>query len=202
MTHFRNVSKGRRGILLAGGTYAFLNPGETKNVPAHKIKGIPAGLVEVDPAEVPIEGEAEEKVELDLGRSDEDDDDEGLQPVDYPANLVIIHIGDDSEFIVSAPWLAEPESYVELEHAEARQAELREIGPPEGWVDPLDRDENGAPGGSKPAEPPALSGKTKAELTAIAEAEGVTLPTKGTGSGGRVIADDFKTAIEKHRSEQ
>lgn len=40
---------------------------------------------------------------------------------------------------------------------------------------PLDHDGDGIPGGSLPADPPALTGKKKADLIAIAEAEGVTL---------------------------
>jgi len=42
-------------------------------------------------------------------------------------------------------------------------------------ADPLDHDHNGGKGGSEPDDPPALSGKTKAELIAIAEGEGVAL---------------------------
>lgn len=49
MTTFRNDSKNRRGILLVSGTYAWLNPGEVKTVPGHKVKSVPNGLTECDP---------------------------------------------------------------------------------------------------------------------------------------------------------
>lgn len=57
---------------------------------------------------------------------------------------------------------------------------------------PLDRDENGADGGSKPAEPPALTGKNKAELLEIAKAEGVEIEDGATN-------DDIRAAIELKR---
>lgn len=40
---------------------------------------------------------------------------------------------------------------------------------------PLDHDDDGEPGGSVAHEPPALTGKNKAELLEIAEAEGVEI---------------------------
>jgi pyruvate/2-oxoglutarate dehydrogenase complex dihydrolipoamide acyltransferase (E2) component len=49
MTTYRNDAKNRRGVLLSGGTYAFLNPGETKTIPSHQIVSVPNGLVECDP---------------------------------------------------------------------------------------------------------------------------------------------------------
>lgn len=57
---------------------------------------------------------------------------------------------------------------------------------------PPDLDGDGAPGGSLPHEPPALSGKNKAELTAIAAAEGVELE-----AGAKVA--DIVAAIELAR---
>lgn len=59
-------------------------------------------------------------------------------------------------------------------------------------VSPPDLDGDGKPGGSLPHDPPALSGKTKAELIAIAEAEGVELE-----AGARVA--DIIAAIELAR---
>ena len=54
MTTFRNDSKNRRGILLSGGVYAFLKPGEVKTVPSHQIKSVPNGLIECDPSGDPL----------------------------------------------------------------------------------------------------------------------------------------------------
>lgn len=67
------------------------------------------------------------------------------------------------------------------------------------WFDPakdgpLDRDSSGDEGGSLPADPPSLSGKTKAELIEIAEAEGVE-----ADDGMKV--DEIKAAIEAARAE-
>ncbi len=60
---------------------------------------------------------------------------------------------------------------VDANDAEAESAKAT------GWFakdgGPLDRDEDGAPGGSKPAETVALTGKNKDDLLAIAKDEGV-----------------------------
>ena len=58
---------------------------------------------------------------------------------------------------------------------------------------PLDHDEDGEKGGSKPAAPPALSGKTKAELIEIAAAEGLTFDDED-------LVADIKAAIEAGRA--
>lgn len=47
---------------------------------------------------------------------------------------------------------------------------------------PLDRDGDGEPGGSKSKDPPSLTGKNKAELLAIAEAEGVEVAADATNA--------------------
>lgn len=71
----------------------------------------------------------------------------------------------------------------------------------DGSLAQLDRDGDGKPGGSKPAEPPALSGMRKDDLIAQAEAEGILIEQiKGTGANGNVIADDIKAAIEAKRA--
>lgn len=57
----------------------------------------------------------------------------------------------------------------------------------------LDADGDGNPGGSKPADPPALTGKNKAELLEIAKAEGVTVEDGATN--GQIV-----DAIEKKRA--
>jgi hypothetical protein len=64
-----------------------------------------------------------------------------LEAVEGHAASVLVSIDDDM-FIVNAPWLESPEPFDNAEAAEARQAELREEGPPEGW-EPADE---GAPG--------------------------------------------------------
>lgn len=65
-----------------------------------------------------------------------------------------------------------------------------------GWFDlkggPLDHDDNGEPGGSKPADPPALTGKPKAELIKIAKSEGAEIDDDMTN-------DDLRSAIELNR---
>lgn len=131
MTTFRNDSKNRRGILLSGGVYAFLNSGEVKTVPSHQIKSVPNGLVECDPSGDPL-----------------------LAP------------------------------------------------PPADMVHAFDRDGDGAPGGSKANDPPALSGMNRAQLEKQAETEGVDLASiVGTGQGGKVKNDDIANAIEAKREE-
>lgn len=55
----------------------------------------------------------------------------------------------------------------------------------------LDHDGNGEPGGSEPHEPPALTGKNKAELLAIAEAEGVEADETMTN---KAIVEAIETA--------
>ena len=58
---------------------------------------------------------------------------------------------------------------------------------------PLDRDNDGKPGGSLPIEPPTLKGKNKAALLAIAETEGVTIPADAKNA-------DIVAAIEAARA--
>lgn len=59
-------------------------------------------------------------------------EDKLLEPVEGHAAFVLVTIDDDM-FIVNAPWLDSPEPFASAEEAEARQAEVREAGPPEGW---------------------------------------------------------------------
>lgn len=86
-------------------------------------------------------------------------------------------------------------------NGDAAAADLPGGDPGGSDTDPLDHDGDGEPGGSLPHEPPALSGKTKAELLAIAQNEGVDIAAiKGTGSKGSVIILDIIRAIEANRS--
>lgn len=55
-----------------------------------------------------------------------------LEPVDEIAAQVIVAIEGD-EFVVRAPWLEADAVFDNAEAAEARQAEIRDAGPPEGW---------------------------------------------------------------------
>lgn len=57
----------------------------------------------------------------------------------------------------------------------------------------LDHDHDGAPGGSEPHDPPALTGKNKVALLAIADAEGVAIEDGATNA--QIVA-----AIEAGRS--
>lgn len=58
--------------------------------------------------------------------------------------------------------------------------------------DPLDHDGDGEKGGSTPAKPPRLTGRNKAELIAIAEAEGVS-------ANEEMTAAEIVKAIEAKR---
>ena len=51
-----------------------------------------------------------------------------------------------------------------------------------GELPQLDHDSSGAAGGSEPHDPPALTGKNKAALLAIAEAEGVAIEDGATNA--------------------
>lgn len=64
--------------------------------------------------------------------------------------FVLISIEDD-KFVVHCAWLEAPEFFDTVEAAEARQAELREAGPPEGWEPPVE-DDAGADEEEAPAE--------------------------------------------------
>lgn len=217
MTRFRNDSKGIRGILLAGGGHVFLSPGESKTVASDRIKAVPNGLVEVDEIAAQSAGALGEQP-ADLGKRAHKAD-----AADPDADPVTITPGQHGAQIVNAPWLVQPETFADIDVAEARALELREAGPPEGWnpdednsgtgdhLDaaedqqqsggPLDRDGNGEPGGSKPHDPPSLSNMTKAQLIGQAGKEGVDVAAiQGTGQDGRVLADDIRAAIEARRT--
>lgn len=75
-----------------------------------------------------------------------------------------------------------------------RVADIMGVSEGEDASGTFDHDGNGEDGGSKPNDPPALSGKNKADLLAIAEAENVAIEAGATN-------DDIKTAIELAREE-
>ena len=90
---------------------------------------------------------------------------------------VVINIGETGEL---SDALATP-------HIESGTAEEADPLPQ------LDHDNDGAPGGSEPHDPPALTGKNKAALLAIAEAEGVA--TEEGATNPQIVA-----AIEAART--
>lgn len=55
-----------------------------------------------------------------------------VKPIDGPAALVLVSADDGGTFTVTAPW-QKPEIFETAALAEARQAEVRAAGPPEGW---------------------------------------------------------------------
>lgn len=67
-----------------------------------------------------------------------------LKTVDGPAASVLITV-DGDKHVVSAPWLDEPETFDTPEDADARQRELRDAGPPQGW-EPAAPDEQSSEG--------------------------------------------------------
>lgn len=82
----------------------------------------------------------------------------------------------------------------EVNITEAELTSMQFYGQFEISGDPLDHDDDGKKGGSKSADPVALSGKNKAELLDIAKAEGVEIEDGATN-------DDIKAAIELAREE-
>lgn len=87
---------------------------------------------------------------------------------------VIINAGETGEIseklaeIHAGDWRA-----VEQAEAPAEEAPPEAGGEQEEPSSPLDHDGDGQPGGSEPHDPPALTGKNKAELLEIAKDEGV-----------------------------
>ncbi len=85
--------------------------------------------------------------------------------------------------------------FLSLDPGEIVDADVNIANMPEEWFaeyKPLDRDNDGKDGGSLPYDPPALSNKSKAELLAIAEREGVEIEDGAT-------IPDIKAAIELKR---
>lgn len=62
-----------------------------------------------------------------------------VRPVEGHAASVLVTVEDD-KFVVNAPWIDAPEPFDTSEAAEARQAELRAKGPPDGWEPEADTD--------------------------------------------------------------
>ncbi len=76
-----------------------------------------------------------------------------LQPLEGNDRFVLCSVEGD-KFVVNCAWLEEPEEFTDGDEADARVAELRAEGPPEGWEPPAD-----APG-DPPAEGGAAGGTT------------------------------------------
>lgn len=81
MATFRNTAKGIRGVLLKGGQYAFINPGETKTVKDSRIAGVPEGLEKVDPIEAAADQPPLDPPPADLVDDDSGDDSSGDKPL-------------------------------------------------------------------------------------------------------------------------
>lgn len=79
--------------------------------------------------------------------------------------------------------------------SENEPLDLTETAPKDRALSQLDHDGDGAPGGSLPYSPPALSGKSKPELLKIAEDENVDIEDGAT-------IPDIRTAIELAREEK
>lgn len=178
MTLLRNDAKGTRGVLLVTGDYEWIEPGETKSVPGHKIKsGIPDGLTEVDPKAAEIDTELPEQPDLD-DLDDEDDIDDDSDDLGDADDADGADAGDAGE--------AKPDTEADA----GDNADLQQ----------LDHDGDGEPGGSKPHEPPALSGMDREALEKQAEIEGVDVSkVEGTGANGNVLVGDIRDAIEAKR---
>lgn len=117
------------------------------------------------------------------------DDDKELEEISETDALVIISIDGDA-YTLTAPWLEAPETFDNAEAADARQAEVRAAGPPEGWTpapETAGEADQGGEGGEG-AETPA-----KTTEGADAPAGGGTLTIGKTQSDG----DPHKGAAEK-----
>lgn len=88
--------------------------------------------------------------------------------------------------------MLDPKQAAQADLSDAEHKAAKDTGYFKIKAGPLDHDSNGSAGGSEPASPPSLAGKTKAELLKIAEDEGVTVEDGATN-------DDIKSAIELHR---
>lgn len=103
-----------------------------------------------------------------------------LEAVEGHAASVLISVEADGSFTVNAPWLEAPEAFTDSAAAEARQAELRDAGPPEGWEAP----EEGADANS------ANAGTANDAATGAAEQGGTVDAEKGEGAESGAEAEN------------
>lgn len=105
--------------------------------------------------------------------------------------------GDPNNHLETGRFPRVPATAVDGLVADGRVARIdgdAEAAEPAPAPNPLDHDHNGKAGGSLPADPPALSGKTRKELFAIAKAESVKVDAKWKN-------DLILAAIEAARAE-
>lgn len=173
MKKLTNYTPGPRGVTMKDGEVLWIKPG---------------AFIEVDPADVATTPDLGDKPKVDQAAEDE------LATLVEAARREVGEAAQaemdrrETAYAVDRSAATDRADRAEeaLEAAQTEIADLREK------LAAVDADGNGAPAGSRAANPPALSNKSKAELIEIAKAEGVEVEDGATN-------EDIKSAIELHR---
>lgn len=80
---FRNDTPGARAIHLLSGRHVLVEPGETADIPRHRVKRLAPGLVEIDPEVPPVPKEIVAKAK----RAGKGPDDINALRAEYKAKL-------------------------------------------------------------------------------------------------------------------